>query len=234
MRRLTRSTCRMSDLRLVIFDVDGTLVDSAGDIYGAMTRAYADVGLVAPSPEAVRAIIGLSLDSAFRRLSPATDAATNARLIEGYKDAYLEMRIEHGVADSSPLFPGAREALEALQTDPWTILAVATGKSRRGLDKLIEGHKLEGVFVSRQVADDHPSKPNPSMIHAALAETGVAASRAVMIGDTSYDMDMARAAGVRSIGVAWGYHAADTLGADAIAPDFAAIPNLVQALLEGH
>lgn len=192
-------------LRLAIFDVDGTLVDSQAAIVGAMEAAFAALGLPAPSRGAILSIVGLSLDHAMLRLVPEAGADTRARLVDGYKQAYQAERLAQGAAHS-PLFPGAREMLEQLDAQPDTLLAVATGKSRRGLDALIEAHGLERFFVSRQVADDHPSKPHPSMILAALADAGVETPAAVMIGDTSFDMEMARAAGVAGLGVGWGYH----------------------------
>ncbi len=200
-------------LKLIIFDVDGTLVDSQGDILGAMGLAFEGEGLTPPTREATLSIVGLSLDVAMFKLLPEADAAQRARLVEGYKAAYMQLRAEIGVAQSSPLYPGARAALERLGARDDLLLAVATGKSRRGLDKLVDGHAIRSLFVSMQVADDHPSKPHPSMIQSALAETGVSPADAVMIGDTSYDMDMARAAGVAGIGVSWGYHARPALSA---------------------
>ena len=109
------------------------------------------------------------------------------------------------------MYPGAKQVLADLGNAPEYVLGVATGKSRRGLDKLIEAHNLEGVFATQQVADFHPSKPHPSMIFAAMTETGTDPEHTVMIGDTSYDMDMAKAAGVRALGVNWGYHDRDRL-----------------------
>lgn len=221
----------MSELRLVVFDVDGTLVDSEGDIFAAMKRAHLAVDLTPPTRQAVRSIVGLSLDVAFARLNAQNYARHRDALIEGYKSAYHEMRVQKGAA-SSPLFPGARDALEHLRADPWTLLAVATGKSKRGLDALIENHGLQGWFISEQVADFHPSKPHPSMLQAILSETAVSPDQAVMIGDTSFDMDMARAAGMRSIGVSWGYHPADQLVADEIIDDFAALPGAISRVLD--
>lgn len=222
----------MSDLRLVIFDVDGTLVDSEADIYAAMERAFLGIGATPSTRDEVRRIVGLSLDVAFARLSPDLDASDHRELVEGYKNAYAEMRVQKGAAEGSPLFDGARALIEGLRGDPWTLLAVATGKSQRGLDKLIEAHDLEGIFLSRQCADHHPSKPDPSMIHACIRETGATAARTVMIGDTTFDMDMARNAGVGSIGVSWGYHPTDSLKADAIAKTFHDIPHLIDSILE--
>ena len=201
------------DLRLVIFDVDGTLVDSQADILAAMAAAYDHVGLAMPDRAAVLGIVGLSLAEAFATLAPEQPEALRTRMVGAYKEAYMDLRSRAGVAQSSPLYPGARETLEHLQAMPEVLLGIATGKSRRGLDKLIEGHGLEGLFVTQQVADFHPSKPHPSMILQAMADTGVAPAQTVMIGDTGFDMEMAAAAGVPGIGVTWGYHGRERLGA---------------------
>ncbi|MBE1282895.1 MAG: HAD-IA family hydrolase [Rhodobacteraceae bacterium] len=199
-------------LKLILFDVDGTLVDSQAAIVGAMGEAFAGVGLVAPDRATVLSIVGLSLDHAIRRLAPQQDEATQDALVEGYKQAYHAARLQHG-AGHSPLYPGAAELLQKLHAVPEYLLGVATGKSQRGMDALIEVHGLS-CFVTRQVADHHPSKPHPSMIRTAMAETGVEPEDTVMIGDTSFDIEMAQAAGVRSIAVSWGYHDPARLGAD--------------------
>ncbi len=199
-------------LKLVIFDVDGTLVDSQGDIVAAMTAAFAAVDAPMLPRKEVLSIVGLSLDVVFPILQPDLSEAAHRKMAEAYKNAYMDLRAQAGVAQSSPLYPGALETLRALHAIPEVLLGVATGKSRRGLDKLIEGHGLEGMFLTQQVADHHPSKPHPSMILQAMAETGVSARNTVMIGDTSFDMEMAAAAGVQGIGVGWGYHDRDRLG----------------------
>ena len=218
-------------LRLVIFDVDGTLVDSQADILGAMSAAFDAVGLMMPSRQDVLSIVGLSLDVAMARLAPQASEASHRALVEAYKDAYVELRAKVGAAQSSPLYPGARDALEHLQSRQDVLLGVATGKSRRGLDKLIEAHGLERVFVTQQVADHHPSKPHPSMVLQAMEETGVAPEDAVMIGDTSYDMHMAQAAGIRGIGVNWGYHPATALqDASHILDSFSQLPDVLTNL----
>ena len=200
-----------ADLRLVIFDVDGTLVDSQGDILAAMAVAFQAVGEPVPSREVILSIVGLSLDVAFPRLAPGLSVGQHAEMERAYKAAYMELRAKAGAAQSSPLYPGALQALRALHAVPEVLLGVATGKSKRGLDKLIEGHALQGLFVTQQVADFHPSKPHPSMIQAAIAEAGVTPDTTVMVGDTSFDMEMAKSAGVRGIGVSWGYHKAEAL-----------------------
>ncbi|AWZ20463.1 HAD-superfamily hydrolase, subfamily IA, variant 1 [Roseovarius sp. TM1035] len=212
-------------LRLVIFDVDGTLVDSQGDILAAMRSAFDRAGEPAPVREVILGIVGLSLDVAVARLAPQLPGDVHARIVAWYKEAYMGLRAETGVQASSPLYPHALETLKALHAVPETLLGVATGKSARGLDKLLEGHDLRSYFVTRQVADHHPSKPHPSMLRAALAETGVAPENAVMVGDTSFDMDMAQAAGIAGIGVSWGYHRPEALGAAReIVQDFRALP----------
>ncbi len=218
-------------LKLVIFDVDGTLVDSQGDIIGAMELAFEAEGLTPPARDDTLNIVGLSLDVAMFRLVPEAGMGLRQRLVEGYKAAYMQLRSEIGVAQSSPLYPGARAVLQSLRERDDVLLGVATGKSRRGLDKLVDGHDLRSMFVTTQVSDDHPSKPNPSMLLQALAETGVEASHAVMVGDTSFDMDMAAAAKVSGIGVSWGYHDKSALrSAGTIIDHFSELPSVLETV----
>ncbi|OOY15139.1 HAD-IA family hydrolase [Thioclava sp. DLFJ4-1] len=206
-------------MKLAIFDVDGTISDSQNHITHAMTIGFEAAGLPAPSASAVLQIVGLSLPLAVARLAPEHDAETQTRIVEGYKQSYKTAR----AASPAPLYPGAEALLRKLAARDDMLLAVATGKSRRGLRALIEHHGLDGLFVSQQTADDHPSKPHPSMIGAALSEAGVDARDAVMIGDTSFDIEMGRSAGVATIGVRWGYHAPHLLeaaGAHQMVDDF--------------
>lgn len=217
-----------ADLRLVLFDMDGTLVDSQVAITGAMAEAFAKVGYAAPTREAILSIVGLSLDLAMAKLAPGADVATCDALVEGYKSSYMVSRQASGAAHS-PLYPGTVEMLSALNAVPEYLLGVATGKSQRGLDAVIAEHELN-CFVTRQSADFHPSKPHPSMIHTAMSETGVAPEHTVMIGDTSYDIDMGHSAGVTTIAVDWGYHPADQLGAHHTITSFAELAPLLQRL----
>ena len=217
-------------MRVVIFDVDGTLVDSQDDICAAMGAAFGRVGADVPSRAEICAIVGLSLPEAMAVLAPDR-AAEHDALVEGYKASYMSLRAEKGTAASSPLYEGAIAALERLRAEDETLLAVATGKSRRGLDKLLQGHGLTGYFVSEQVADFHPSKPHPAMLEAVLQDTGLAPHQAVMVGDTRFDMEMARAAGIVTVGVRWGYHAPETLGADRLIGHFDELYDAVNALL---
>ncbi|MBY5977224.1 HAD-IA family hydrolase [Phaeobacter italicus] len=217
----------MSDaLRLILFDVDGTLADSQGAITSAMAAAFAGAGLPTPSRAEILSIVGLSLPLAMAELAGEQPADVQAVLVEGYKSAYKSARLAAG-AGHSPLYPGAAEVLAELNAVPEYLLGVATGKSQRGLDALIEAHELR-CFVTRQCADHHPSKPHPSMVLRAMAETGVRPEDTVMIGDTSFDIDMGRAAGVRTIAVDWGFHPAERLGADHIIKSFGELAPLLR------
>ena len=217
----------MSDaLRLILFDVDGTLADSQGAITSAMAAAFAGAGLPSPSRAEILSIVGLSLPLAMAELAGEQPADVQAVLVEGYKSAYKSARLAAG-AGHSPLYPGAAEVLAELNAVPEYLLGVATGKSQRGLDALIEAHELR-CFVTRQCADHHPSKPHPSMVLRAMAETGVLPEDTVMIGDTSFDIDMGRAAGVRTIAVDWGFHPAERLGADHIIKSFGELAPLLR------
>ncbi|MEP4195598.1 MAG: HAD-IA family hydrolase [Aliishimia sp.] len=222
----------MSDLRLVIFDVDGTLVDSQNHIFQSMEDAYTSLGFAVPSRTNIRRIVGLSLPQVFATLSPELSAADRDALSDGYKTSYMTIRQKMGAAAGSPLFPKAREVLDQLHAQPNTLLAVATGKSKRGLDHLIDAHGMQGLFVSTQVADHHPSKPHPSMILQCLNDAGVEPHQAVMIGDTTFDMDMGAAAGVSTIGVSWGYHPIEQLKADRTIDRFEDLPAALDTLLE--
>jgi phosphoglycolate phosphatase len=223
----------MSALRLVVFDVDGTLVDSQADILGAMAAAFGAMELPVPERAAVLGIVGLSLDHAMPRLAPDLPAAAHAELVHRYKEAYAGLRARGRVEETSPLYHGAREMLDVLAQEDDLLLGIATGKSRRGLDVLLQAHGLGHRFVTQQVADHHPSKPHPSMLLAALAETGVDPAAAVMVGDTSYDMEMARAAGLRAVGVRWGYHAAPALAsADVLINGWGDLPRALDGLWE--
>ncbi len=217
-------------LKLVIFDVDGTLIDSQDAIISAMEIAFTDMGLPVPSRQQVLQIVGLSLHEAVALLVPEADEAMIARGAQSYRSAFLAQRQAKGAEAVSPLYPGARAAVEALHARDELLLGVATGKARRGLDHAFAAHDLDRFFVTRQTADTHPSKPHPSMIHAALSETGVASGDAVMVGDTSFDIEMARAAGIAAIGVSWGYHPPGALiaaGAAHVITDFADLPGAV-------
>ncbi len=214
----------MSDLKLVIFDMDGTLIDSQDFIHHAMKYAFDKAGYPAPCRADVLGTIGLSLEAAVAILLPGLDAAENRRTVELYQRSFIELREKMGAEAKAPLYPGALEALERLHAVDEILLGVATGKARRGLDHAYDAHNIGHFFQTSQTADTHPSKPHPSMLHQTLKDTGVDPARAVMVGDTEFDMEMGRAAGFGTIGVSWGYHPVTRLGAaDIIIDDFAAL-----------
>jgi phosphoglycolate phosphatase len=214
--------------RLIVFDVDGTLVDSQNDIVRSMTLSFEALGLDAPDRSRIVGIIGVSLEIAVAQLAPDLSSKMYDALVEGYKSAYTSLRAQNGSTLSSPLYPNAHRVLQGLHDTPQYLLGVATGKSRRGLDVLLHEHDLADFFVTLQTADTHPSKPHPAMLQAALADAGIEAQNAVMIGDTQFDLGMAQAAGLYSIGVIWGYHVSSRLAtADHLAADFLQIPTLL-------
>jgi phosphoglycolate phosphatase len=210
--------------RLVVFDVDGTLVDSQHLILDAMAEAFGAVGHPLPARETVLGVVGLSLVEAMAALTPHLPLSEAARLADHYRARFVLQRAKGGEAAHAPLYPGARDALERLAARPEALLGIATGKARAGLDHLLDAHALGHLFATAQTADGHPSKPHPAMLRAALAETGVDPDRAVMVGDTEYDVAMGRAAGMATVGVSWGYHPRARLqaaGADVIIDDYA-------------
>jgi len=216
--------------RLAVFDCDGTLVDSQANICRAMEEAFLLAGLEPPERAATRRIVGLSLVEAMRALLPGSDDAVHRRLAADYRHVFRNLR-QSGEMEDEPLFDGIIRVLDGLTNSGW-VLGVATGKSDRGLAHVLEHHGLSDRFVTLQTADRHPSKPDPAMLHAAMAEAGAEAAHTAMIGDTSFDMAMAKAAGARAIGVAWGYHGVGELadaGAELVADRVAALPGLLAA-----
>ena len=216
--------------RLVIFDCDGTLVDSQNAIFATMEHAFSSLGLAVPPRPEVLGIIGLSLPEAFAALAPGESPATQAELANVYRSGFQHVRAASSGHD--PLFPGAREMITALAARSDIVLGVATGKSRRGVVRLLDREGWHGHFLTIQTADDHPSKPHPSMIIRAMAEADTEPHRTVMIGDTTFDIEMARNAGVGAIGVGWGYHAPELLqraGAHAMAATCDALIATIEA-----
>ena len=215
-------------MRLVIFDCDGTLVDSQHMICEAMRAAFSASSLAVPDRSHLLRHVGLSVTVAMQAMTGLGDCDVVTKLGDDYRSAFTELRKEARLAD--PMFPGAREAIAALSAGDDILLGIATGKSRRGVDRLLEREGLEGVFSAIVTADDAPSKPHPAMIKQAMDAVGVQAADTVMIGDTTFDILMARAASVPAIGVAWGYHEADELiqaGASAVVEDFDALLRLL-------
>ncbi|QCI68653.1 HAD-IA family hydrolase [Phreatobacter stygius] len=211
-------------MKLVIFDCDGTLVDSQHMIVAAMNGAFAALDRPAPTREATLSIVGLSLHEAFVRLTRADDSDIPA-LIEAYKNAFHDLRAD--ASHTEPLYEGALAVVEALAGDSDVVLGIATGKSQRGVRLVLGHHGIFQHFATIQTADDAPSKPHPAMIEQAMAAVGATPAATVMIGDTTFDIDMAQAAGVTPIGVAWGYHPVEALkgaGARVVLDRFAELP----------
>lgn len=220
-------------LKLVLFDVDGTLVDSQNMICAAMHNAFAKHALDCPPREKLLSIVGLSLPEAFTALGGGLADFPVATLIERYKDAFFELREAN--AHPEVLYPGAREAVEHLAARDDIVLGIATGKSQRGARAVLARHDLSSHFTIIKTADDAPSKPHPGMVQRAIGEAGVEPADTLMIGDSIYDMAMARAAGAHAVGVTWGYHSAQALiqaGAHIVIEEFAALAPSLDRLLD--
>lgn len=196
-------------MKLVVLDCDGTLVDSQNGICEAMAYAFTGFGLAPPAREATLAIVGLSLPEAVKALAPEIDDALRAQMVDRYKSAFLDIRREPDLHE--PLFDGVAAAIEAFGRRDDVMLGIATGKSRKGVDRLFAREGWAHRFVTIQTSDLHPSKPHPSMLQAAMAEAGVAPGRTVMVGDTTFDIAMGLAAGTGALGVGWGYHTPEEL-----------------------
>ena len=218
--------------RLAIFDCDGTLVDSGAPIYAALKASLEQNGLAVPPPSVSRQVIGLSLIEAMAALLPDASPQQHWQLAEDYKRAFAALRAAGHVEE--PLFDGVLELLDALEADGW-LLAVATGKSERGLRHCLEQHGIHARFGSLQTADRHPSKPHRSMVDQAIADASAAAETTIVVGDTSFDMAMAANAGAAGIGAGWGYHDAEELiaaGAIAVAEQPLEVLDLIRE--HGH
>jgi phosphoglycolate phosphatase len=214
-------------VRLAVFDCDGTLADGQAAVCAAMEAAFASAGLATPDRHAVRRTVGLSLPYAVRHIAPDATDLEQAAVVEAYKQSFRRSRSEGTLVE--PLYDGIAGLLGRLKGSGW-LLGVATGKSDRGLQSCLVNHGIFDLFVTLQTADRHPSKPDPAMLAAAMAEAGAEPEDTVMIGDTAFDMAMASAAGCRALGVAWGYHPPQELlgaGAEAVAHTMAELEEMI-------
>lgn len=218
-------------IKLCVFDCDGTLVDSERSIVASMTAAFWAHGLSLPADDAVRRVVGLSLAEAVARLLPAESAHLCMRVASSYRDAVAALRLDGTLLE--PLYPGVLDGLKALEEEGWC-LGLATGKSRRGAMATLAAHGLEHRFVTLQTPDIAAGKPNPQMMMQAMADVGADPDATVMVGDTTYDMIMARRAGTRAVAVSWGYHEKAELeasGADIVVDEFAQIGSAIARLI---
>ena len=197
----------MKDYQLIIFDWDGTLMDSAAKIVSCMQPAAQQCDVPVPDAQAVGNIIGISLRPAIQILFDTQDEQLTDALFDGYKAAYLEKDIT-----PCPLFEGTLELLSSLRQRDKT-LAVATGKARRGLDRAWKNTQTGHFFTTSRTACEAASKPSSDMLEQILSETGISASDAIMIGDTVFDMQMAEQIGMDRLAVSYGVHDSDRLAA---------------------
>jgi phosphoglycolate phosphatase len=208
---------RLMAAKLALFDCDGTLVDSQANICMAMEQAFESASLIPPPRADIRRIVGLSVFEAVSQLLPDADEAARQMLGDRYRQAFFDMRGQGLIEE--PLYDGMKDLLISLEQDGW-LLGVATGKSDRGLSKCLAHHQISDMFITLQTADRHPSKPHPSMVYQAMADAGTSPENTIMIGDTTYDIEMGLAAGCPTVAVAWGYHSTDEMlevGAHAVA-----------------
>ncbi|MCP8882010.1 HAD-IA family hydrolase [Devosia sp. XJ19-1] len=216
-----------------MFDMDGTLIDTQALIAEHMATTFAEADLVVPTPAQVRRIIGLSLPQAMLQLLGSQDIETANQLAERYRAHYRDSLV--AAEGREGLFPGAREALHLLHGQAETVMGIATGKGLQGVHRLTQMHEIAKFFSTLQTPDHNPSKPHPGMMLRAMGETGADPSQTVIIGDTSFDMEMGKAAGTKTIGVTWGYHHADDLrgaGADILIESYDALAAAIDQVLE--
>ncbi|MHB0776929.1 HAD-IA family hydrolase [Halomonas sp. WWR20] len=213
--------------RLVIFDWDGTLMDSEARIVACMQAAARDVGWPTLEREQVRDIIGLGLPEAIAKLCPQISRAQAVAMRERYSHHFV-------AADQQPMrfFEGVERGIDQLRNNPQVRLAVATGKSRRGLERVFDTAACRAWFHASRTADETLSKPHPRMLQELLAETGVDVSEALMVGDTEYDMEMARALGMDRVAVTYGVHAVERLARSAPVLTVNEFPSLIDWLHE--
>ena len=189
---------------LIVFDWDGTLMDSAGIIVSSIQGAARDMGLAEPSDQAARHVIGLGLSEALEYVLPGLPPQQYAPLVERYRHHFLARD------QAIPLFEGVAELIASLHAEGF-LLAVATGKSRAGLERAFESSGIGGYFHASRCADETFSKPHPAMLLELIRQFDVAAGRSLMIGDTTHDLQMAINAGVAGLGVTYGAHPAENL-----------------------
>ena len=215
--------------KLVVWDIDGTLVDSRETIFEAARLSFIALGEPEPTYDAVRQIVGLELREALGVLMPHREGSDLDRARDAYREAFQGWVQRPDFKER--LYDGAAETLDRLRAEGWKI-AMATGKSRRGVESVLRMHDWADLFDSTHCSDDGPGKPHPAMLLEAMRALGCGPDQTIMIGDTAHDMRMARSAGAYAQGVSWGFHTAEEVragGADHVADDFASLNSQLQA-----
>lgn len=219
------SALRLENAGLIVFDWDGTLMDSIARIVSAMQATARYMQLPEPSDGAVKDIIGISLEPAIERLFGRLPGSTYQQFLARYKDEYVELN-----STPTPLFAGALDCLQQLRQ--YLHVTVATGKARRGLHRIWQELDLADYFDGSRCADESEGKPSPKMLHELMHDFDTTAARTVMVGDSIHDIGMAKAAGVTSIGVDFGAHSGDQLraaGADYVVSDLAELTGILRS-----
>lgn len=217
-------------LKLAIWDMDGTIVDSRDVIQTAMVRSFEKLGLTPPAYDETRKTIGLGLHEACQILAP--DYHDIASLAATYKESFVERRSEPGFKE--PLYEGAVETLQRLSDEGW-LIAMATGKSHQGIRAIFEMHPLSHYFDTIWCADDGPGKPHPFMCEEAMKAVGAEPHQSLIIGDAVHDITMGLNAGIHTLGVSWGFGTADELesvGAHEVHHDYASLGASLDAFAE--
>ncbi len=218
-------------MRLIIFDCDGTLVDSQKSIMNAIVTAWEGFGLNPPKLSSVLQVIGLTIQDSVRVLEPNLNENDYGKLEKEFYSAFVNLNEQAKIEEE--LFPNVVETLNVLNDDK-SYLAVLTGKGKLGLQNTFKNKNIGEYFISTKTSDCGPGKPNPQTMNELIAELGVEKENVVMIGDTTHDILTAKNAGVKSIGVSFGYHSVSELvnaGADEIVDDFSNLPSVIDTLL---
>ena len=205
-------------MRLIVFDCDGTLVDSQQTIITATEAALGAHDFASPDRRDILYAVGLPVDVAMRRHAPEASDDQIINMLDIYRETYQQLVQQDD--RGQVMFEGMHEQIIKLGNMDDTLLGIITMKSRRGLERVVDAYDIRQFFQVLKSADDGPGKPNPDLMLDAIRETGVDASQALMVGDTSFDILMAKSAGTKAIGVGWGYQTVEELeesGADAIA-----------------
>jgi phosphoglycolate phosphatase len=221
-------------MKLIIFDVDGTLIDSQEMIYEALRLTLEHYSLKVPNREKANSVIGLSVKESFKQLFPKLEEKMLQSVVTKCKETFSKIRLSQGSRNNCHLYSGVEKTLFNLSKRTDLILGIATGKPLNNLIEDLNYYKIKNYFSNLQTSDHHPSKPNPSMLRSALRQTGISSKKAIMVGDTKFDIEMAKAASIRSIGVSWGYHNPRMLkriGPDRIIDSFDQLERVIDELL---